>query len=205
LKAWLKEHPQVEVIARDRWTAYARAVDEAAPQAKQVADRWHLLKNLREAVERFLARHAAHIPGPVPAQTSPAASRDADAVHEPVPVSVPSPDTAAPEPPPTEREQVRTAKVQVRQDRHRQVRDLHAQGHSLGWIAQHLGMSFRTVQRYPKLRAADLKPFHVTAWLDANPSWSGGQRHAVTLQPPSTARRVRGTHLNFSARRVICL
>src|SRR5215472_7225000 len=59
LKAWLKEHPGVEVISRDRWSAYARAASDAAPQAKQVADRWHLLKNLREAIEGLLARCSA--------------------------------------------------------------------------------------------------------------------------------------------------
>ena len=56
LKAWLLEHPGVELITRDRWPAFAIAAAEAAPQAQQVADRWHLLKNLREALERLLAR-----------------------------------------------------------------------------------------------------------------------------------------------------
>jgi hypothetical protein len=59
LKDWLKLHPGVEVITRDRWPAYAQAAAEAAPQARQVADRWHLLKNLREAVQRLLERHSA--------------------------------------------------------------------------------------------------------------------------------------------------
>ena len=76
VKDWLKANPQVEVITRDRWANYAQAASDAAPQAKQVADRWHLLKNLREAVERFLARFSpeirtatepspAHLPEPV--------------------------------------------------------------------------------------------------------------------------------------------
>src|SRR6266478_6507801 len=50
--AWLAANPQVEVITRDRWPAYIRAATEAAPQAKQVADRFHLLINVREAVEK---------------------------------------------------------------------------------------------------------------------------------------------------------
>ena len=61
LKAWLKGHPQVEVITRDRWAAYAEAATAGAPQAQQVADRWHLLKNLREAVERLLQRREAAV------------------------------------------------------------------------------------------------------------------------------------------------
>jgi transposase len=61
LKVWLREHPGVEVVSRDRWAAYAQAVSEAAPQARQVADRWHLLKNLREAVERLLGRMTTEV------------------------------------------------------------------------------------------------------------------------------------------------
>jgi len=53
---WLKQHPGVEVISRDRSTEYARGASEGAPQAQQVADRWHILKNLREAAERALKR-----------------------------------------------------------------------------------------------------------------------------------------------------
>ena len=59
--AWLKAHPGVEVVSRDRSAAYAQAATEGASQAEQVADRWHLLKNLREAVERVLGRHSAVI------------------------------------------------------------------------------------------------------------------------------------------------
>ena len=61
LQAWLKGHPGVELITRDRWAAYAQAAAAGAPQARQVADRWHLLKNLREAVERLLGRMAAAV------------------------------------------------------------------------------------------------------------------------------------------------
>jgi transposase len=52
----LKEQPAVKVIARDRGGAYADAARTAAPDAQQVADRWHLLANLRDAFERLLLR-----------------------------------------------------------------------------------------------------------------------------------------------------
>lgn len=56
LSAWLRAHPDIEIITRDRSKTYARAVAEGAPSAMQIADRWHLLKNLREALERLLKR-----------------------------------------------------------------------------------------------------------------------------------------------------
>jgi transposase len=56
VKKWLNDHPDVELVSRDRWSAYAQATVEAAPQAQQVVDRWHLLKNLREAIERLFER-----------------------------------------------------------------------------------------------------------------------------------------------------
>ncbi len=56
LALWLKSHPSVEVIARDRSGEYMRGIELGAPTAQQVTDRWHLLVNLREALERLLDR-----------------------------------------------------------------------------------------------------------------------------------------------------
>jgi hypothetical protein len=61
LKTWLAKHSEVEILSRERWAAFADAATEAAPQARQVADRWHLIKNAREALERSLDRHSGRI------------------------------------------------------------------------------------------------------------------------------------------------
>jgi transposase len=56
LAAWLRHHPEVEIITRDRSTEYACGASEGAPQAQQVTDRWHLLQNLRQLLERLMSR-----------------------------------------------------------------------------------------------------------------------------------------------------
>lgn len=54
--AWLKAHPGVQWISRDRSGDYAQGASDGAPEARQIVDRWHLLKNWREALERVLGR-----------------------------------------------------------------------------------------------------------------------------------------------------
>jgi transposase len=56
LSAWLKRHPGIEVVSRDRSPTYAAAINEGAPSAVQVADRFHLLMNVREALEKVIKR-----------------------------------------------------------------------------------------------------------------------------------------------------
>jgi transposase len=56
LSMWLKAHPSIEIITRDRSKTYASGIVDGAPEATQIADRWHLLKNLHETVEKLLKR-----------------------------------------------------------------------------------------------------------------------------------------------------
>ena len=163
LAAWLRENPQVEVITRDRWAAYAEAAAAAAPQATRVADRWHLLKNLREAVENVLARlgpelRAAATPGDVAVPSPPPVEGRPD---PPVP--------STPETTPSAGATAREAKRQARRDRHQRVRALRADGHPIRDIARHLGMSPKTVLRV--LRQPD------------RPHGNLGRRGPTTLDP----------------------
>jgi hypothetical protein len=61
LAEWLRQHPGVATISRDRATAYQEGATTGAPQAEQIADRWHVLKNLTSAFEDLLHRQASAI------------------------------------------------------------------------------------------------------------------------------------------------
>ncbi len=62
LTAWLITHPEIDVISRDRGGEYAAAARKAAPQAQQIADKFHLLKNLRDGLKDLMARKQKVLP-----------------------------------------------------------------------------------------------------------------------------------------------
>ncbi len=61
VSTWLEPHPEVQIISRDRWSQYATAAQKGAPQARQVADRWHVLHNLTESVSPLFPRIRAEV------------------------------------------------------------------------------------------------------------------------------------------------
>lgn len=140
---WLKGHPEVEIISRDRGDDYIRGATAGAPQAVQIADRWHLLKNLRDALKGAVDRHhvdvqaaaQAAISGP---QVVPPANAAATAGELPAPVA----------PPPSARAERQQVRRQRRERLYDQVQALHREGLSGRAIAEQLGIHRSTVKRF---------------------------------------------------------
>ena len=64
LSEWLKQRPSIEIVSRDGSLEYAQAITQGAPQAQQVYNRWHLLKNLGDNLHMWLTRHRNHLVEP---------------------------------------------------------------------------------------------------------------------------------------------
>ncbi|EFH88690.1 ISL3 family transposase [Ktedonobacter racemifer] len=138
---WLVDHPGVEVISRDRAGAYADGARKGAPQAQQIADRFHLLVNLHSAMVRLFERKHEILKQVVTkeqAQNKGTASHcsepDAQGKDEPKPLT------------PTEAQ--RQARHARRKNRYEEVIKLHEQGMSQAAIATLVGLNRNTVHSY---------------------------------------------------------
>lgn len=170
IAAWLQRHPSVAVIARDRASVYADGIRQGAPGAVQVADRWHLLRNLGDALRQAVARHRKAI--------GTAATAVATALC-PAPEKVMAKETQL--------AVLRRSRREHRRDRYAEIQRLHASGVPPRLIAPRLGVSKRTVERW---LAADGEPQHrrpgATSLLtpfkaDLERRWQEGCRNAVAL------------------------
>jgi transposase len=143
LIAWLTQHPEIKIISRDRGGPYAAAADQAAPQAQQVADRFHLLKNLGEALKRLLDRHIADL-------NAVAASHSE--ILAPTPIPVVEMQKSDPAPTEVSVEQPKCAPTSASRERrlsgYTQVRRLAQQGVSERGIARQCALSRDTVRKY---------------------------------------------------------
>jgi len=169
---WLRAHPGVEVIARDRAQDYARGAAEGAPEAMQVADRFHLLCNLHEVLTRYLQRITpalrrvlASASAEAPPHASGEIGREMGSTLLPhaavaAPTVTPIPITALRPLPRYGRsprlQQVQAARQTAREARYQEVQSRAARGQSLRQIAQACGVSRHTVRHW--LQTATLPP-----------------------------------------------
>jgi hypothetical protein len=146
LAAWLRAHPGVQVVCRDRAGAYAEGARSGAPDAVQVADRWHLWHNLAEHVEKTVARHRscwAH----EPAEPTPAAEPCLE------PEVVPNSQQLAEQAAVARREA--SALVTRTRERYTAVQNLRAQGNGIKTIMRELGLAKETVRRFARATTVD--------------------------------------------------
>ncbi|WP_244439580.1 ISL3 family transposase [Azospirillum baldaniorum] len=162
--AWLKAHPGVEVVARDRAGAYADGIRAGAPNAVQVSDRWHLLRNLGDALAGVLDRH--HHDLRAASKAAAGATMEISTAAAPSPTTPPLPAPAA-ELPTADRHGVRKARFD-------EVMALHGQGWPMKRIARTLGVNRKTARAW--VRAGELP-----VWSQRDRG-SAVDRHAVYLR-----------------------
>ena len=155
VEQWLKSHPGVQIISRDRGTYYIKGATEGAPDAIQVADRWHLLKNIRETLQRLLEAK----PDCLKAAAESAQNEQSTPEEEAIDVEPSATETQEQQTheqlPMQERKLTRAEKVRLQRDARRReryaiVKKLKQEGHSIREIASRTQISRRTVTKYVK-------------------------------------------------------
>ena len=176
LVEWLGNHPGTQVICRDRDGVYASAAWRGAPEALQVADRFHLVHNLADALERFAVRVLASL-------------RKELKLEESLVGALPPPEV----PPPSTTASLSPRRMPARNERrYAEIHELLAQGLNLSAIARRVRLDRKTVRRFARAEcAADLLGSRAQQRYRATPldpylpylatRWQEGQHIAALL------------------------
>jgi len=189
LAIWLRAHPGIEIIVRDRAEAYAEGARQGAPDAMQVADRFHLLQNASQALEQVLRTRRRRIAVTV---AEPLAAVDPERPLSP------------------QQEEARNRRA-ARIARWEEVQRRHAAGEPLRSIARAMGISRHTVRRlvaeelppqnhmvHPRpggLTSPTLQPY--VHYLQER--WQAGCHNVAQLYREITQQGYQGSHTLLSA------
>jgi len=181
LATWLKEHPGVEIVTRDRSYEFAKGISAGAPDAVQVADRFHLLVNLREMSERVVERNRHRLSGIMLPPTTPGAEVQATEGASKSRGRQPARRSSS-------EEATRTARYERRLAVRQQVHALHEAGETILGISQRLDLNRSTVYRYLRQPPASgaTRTRSVRSGLDAHLAylcqrWAEGCHNAQQL------------------------
>jgi transposase len=185
-------HPEITHVSRDRGAEYASAATTGAPQAIQVADRFHVCKNLSEAVRRLLARVLSELKA---ASQATGETEVTGQEERPAPVQEWRPDPGA------QVAQTIAIRRAERGARYQQAVRLHEQGCSIKEIACQLRVSERTVRHWfergvapdvrpRRKRQSDFDPHVLTRWQEGERSGTQLWEEIVAHGYPGSQRMV---------------
>jgi transposase len=198
LAAWLAQRPGIEIISRDRSGAYADAARQGAPGALQVADRWHLLKNAGDALDRVLGSEGKILEAVARSLSQSRWDAAADRVAEAAAKATPVLKCA-------EREKIE--RRERRLARYERVIELFCGGRSKRAIASEVGLDVQTVRKFiasegfperaPRVSRSELDAYE--PYLRSR--WAEGCRNATTMWREIRERGYRGVPVNV--RRIV--
>lgn len=190
--AWLKQHPSVRLITRDRAGTYADGEASGAPNAIQIADRWHLLRNVGAALETVLARHHDTIKRAFSRQQEEHKQEHTPVAPTPVVIS--------------HAERIHQSRRDRRFARYQEVRKLSEQGWSFASIARMLDMNKKTVakfvraEQFPEARPRGDRRRKLTPYLSyLQQHWGAGEHNAARLYRAIQAQGFRGSETTVRA------
>ena len=177
---WLSRHPGLEVVGRDRSPVCREGINNGAPQARHVTDRWHLLHNLTQVLEEFLLQKR---PALRDAVSEPETKETRDAVDVPDPTRTIRPGSWQ-----ASKEEAARRRHERLVEQWKDIRRLYLAGADVRFISRKLGMSPRTVYRYKHLTDPPPRQTYTTRASVLDPyvpyllkRWSEGCRNGKRL------------------------